>query len=217
MKLLMIIDMQNGFVDPDLNELPVPHAQEIIPTIAKLQEIFANSHDRMVLFTVDCHPGGHCSFKEYGGDWPTHCIESTEGYNIVPELVKNSYYVVARKGYLRHVDSLSAFCDEEGTESKLASYLEDHKIDTIFVCGVATEYCVKANVLDALARGFKVFVIDDAIAGVDINSGDIKNARCDMETAGASFISSDDPIICDAYTYTHKPISAYCAVTEWID
>lgn len=164
---LIVVDMQEDFM-PE-GALPVQSARTTLPTIELLM------HDiSFRVWTQDWHPQDHKSFVEQGGPWPVHCVGGTNGAKIVPELLEKigqpnstGSDIFWRKAYRRDVDAYSPFKDELGTVSELGKLLRDNGITTLYVCGVATEYCVRATVLDALDEGFKVVVVANAIAGVD--------------------------------------------------
>jgi nicotinamidase/pyrazinamidase len=173
---LVVVDMQNDFVT---GSLPVPGAADIIPRINAYIKYF-ESDAIPVFMTKDWHKGNHPSFKEHGGPWPAHCIMYTDGANPPPELHWPFNARTICKGI--NEESYSAFDDKRPHFDKI---LKLFGITDLFVCGVATDYCVKATVLDALKAGFHVTVMLDAIAAVSEYGG--REALCEMEDAGAEF------------------------------
>ena len=201
MKALLIIDVQNDFCPG--GALEVPKADTIIPTINSLSETFD-----IVLQTQDWHPAGHSSFassyegKEpfettempYGTQvlWPDHCVQGSEGAAFHPDLETDSSHLIIRKGFRKAIDSYSAFFEnDDKTTTGLTGYLHERNVDTLYAVGLATDFCVKWSVLDGLKEGFDLFVIEDAVKGIDIDDS-VKQAWEEMMEAGARKISSQD-------------------------
>lgn len=193
---LVIVDLQNDFCPG--GSLAVPGGDEIVPVVNRLMPLF-----EVVVATRDWHPEGHCSFKTNGGPWPVHCVWYTIGAELHPSLNRAPIWEVFSKGYSRHRDDYSGFAGISGDgwddrrspavlsqECILQSYLEILGIKRIFVVGLATDYCVKATVLDGLKMGFEVVVISDGIRAVNVNPDDGANAIKEMKRAGARFIKS---------------------------
>lgn len=181
---LVIVDMQNDFM-PD-GALPVPNALTIIPIINKYVEVFVKSRG-VVVATRDWHPPNHISFKSRGGPWPPHCVKGTKGAEFHPDLMLPSNTIVISKAYDEDMEAYSGF---EKTE--LDQTLKAKNIRRVFVCGVATDYCVKATVLDAIRLGYVTFVLVDAIKGVDIPEGSVDKAINEMLNEGAILIRLQD-------------------------
>lgn len=187
MKALIVIDVQNDFMPG--GPLGVPEGHLIIPVINNLFSKLPN--DFIVIFTQDWHPQGHCSFKEQGGVWPEHCVQCTHGAELHSDIIppRNSLFI--RKGTDIGVDSYSAFFDNERKkQTELHENLQKLNIEELHICGLATDYCVKFSVLDALSLGYKVHLIQDACRGVEVNKGDTKSSLEDMAQAGSSIKSS---------------------------
>ncbi len=155
---LIIVDMQRDFCEG--GSLPVPGCSKIIPVINGYIDIFVKA-GLPVIASRDWHPPNHMSFKEFGGLWPPHCVQGTEGAEFHPDLRLPENTVVISKAYLPDKEAYSAF---DGTE--LHYVLSKAGIRRLFVAGVATDYCVRATVLDALSLGYEVILLTDAIAGV---------------------------------------------------
>lgn len=178
---LIIVDMQNDFMPG--GTLPVPNALSIIPTINSYIEVFVKNR-ATIIATRDWHPPNHISFKNRGGPWPPHCVQGTKGAEFHSGLRLPLNLVVVSKAFNEDIEAYSGF---EGTE--LDQLLRSKNIKRVFVCGVATDYCVKATVLDAIRLGYVTFVLSDAIKGVDIPKGSVDKAVDEMLNEGAIFIN----------------------------
>lgn len=144
----------------------------------------------MVPVTVasrDWHPADHVSFGAQGGPWPVHCQAGTPGAEFHPALETGRIERVFSKGTDPAREAYSAF-DETG----LAAWLRERGIERLYVAGLATDYCVRASVLDALREGFRVVVLEDAIGAVNVQPGDGERALAEMRAAGASVSGSED-------------------------
>lgn len=183
---LLVIDVQNDFLPPK-GSLAVLGGLDILPVIREVITKFPLSRR---FATQDYHPKDHCSFVENGGMWPEHCVEGTYGVNL-HHSIDGLFGEVITKGIFSNADAYSCFYDEMGSPSLVTTHFKKKKFDTLFICGLATDYCVKSTVLDSIKDGFKVYVIRDAIAGVDLNEGDVTAAIEEMKKAGAVFINSD--------------------------
>jgi len=174
---LIIVDLQNDFCPG--GALAVPDGDKIVPIINALIPKFEK-----VFTTQDWHPADHISFKAQGGIWPPHCVVGTSGVDFHPDL-KVEGAIQIYKGEESNREAYSGF---QGTD--LDDRLKDQGVQRIFICGLATDYCVKATVLDGIKSGFAVVVIADAIKGVDVKSGDSAAAIENMKDAGATIIDS---------------------------
>jgi len=186
---LLIIDVQNDLVT---GSLAVPHAEKIFPTVEYWVKRFELDQLEIIL-TRDVHPEDHCSFIEYGGEWVTHCVEGTEGAELHPVIAKLdedcSYpFWEFEKGQESDVDEYSSFRDADEGEYELNNLLVEMNIERLFVCGLATEYCVLNTVIDALDRGYEVYLIADGIAGVNLDENDEYIAIGKMVQHGAKVI-----------------------------
>lgn len=176
---LIIVDVQNDFCPG--GALAVPEGDKVVPVINNLIPKFDK-----IYTTQDWHPAEHMSFKKQGGLWPAHCVASTSGADLHPALkAQNAIHIL--KGTDKDKEAYSGF---QGTD--LADRLKKDGIKRIFVCGLATDYCVKATTLDGLKLGFEVIVISDGIKGVDANPGDSEKAIQEMEAAGTVIIQSNE-------------------------
>lgn len=140
-----------------------------------------------VVASRDWHPGDHVSFGARGGPWPVHCQAGTPGAEFHPALETERIARVFSKGTDSGREAYSAF---DGTG--LAGWLREQGVERLYVAGLATDYCVRASVLDALREGFQVTVVEDAIGAVDVQPGDGERALAEMREAGATVTRSDE-------------------------
>jgi len=186
MKALLIVDAQNDFMPG--GALAVNEGDKIVPVINSIRNKFD-----LIIATQDWHPTGHCSFKEQGGIWPVHCVASSFGAQLHKDLIIKDDEKIIYKGINLDIDSYSGFFDNEKKyDTGLADFLKDNKVDDLYVCGLATDYCVKFTALDAITCGFKTTLIADACRGVEINTGDIQKSINEMRDAGVNVITSVD-------------------------
>lgn len=180
---LIVVDMQNDFMP--YGALPVPEADKIVPIINRYIEKFEN-HGLNIFLTRDWHPEDHISFKGYGGVWPPHCIAQTKGADFHPDLripVDNKFII--SKGTSKDFDAYSGF---QGTI--LEPLLKERGIKRVFICGVATDFCVKNTLVGAINLGFKAFLLEDAVKGVFEDTS--KQAVDFMLTKGAVLVNYDE-------------------------
>ena len=174
---LIVVDMQRDFCPG--GALAVPNGNEVVPVLNEWLRI-----DRLLkIATRDWHPPGHCSFERNGGPWPDHCVQDTPGAQFHPDLNVRAVDVIVSKATDPEKDAYSGFDAPE-----LLTVLKAHDIRRLWVGGLATEYCVKATALDGQRNGFEVFVIEDAVRGIDVHPGDCDKARREMEEAGVVFV-----------------------------
>jgi nicotinamidase/pyrazinamidase len=200
MDALLIVDMQNDFCPG--GALAVPEGDAIVPQINELSAAFGS-----VLQTQDWHPEGHQSFAsshpdhdpydvievDYGEQvlWPDHCVQGTKGAAFHPDLNTTDTELIIRKGFRPEIDSYSAFYENDGTTATgLAGYLRERGIDTLYLCGLATDFCVKWSAVDGRQEGFDVYVIEDATRGID-QDGSLAQAWDAMKEAGVQVISAE--------------------------
>jgi nicotinamidase/pyrazinamidase len=182
---LLIVDFQNDFCPG--GALPVPGGDRIADALNPLLDRF-----ELVIATRDWHPAGHGSFvgaevdpaRWRGSDppaiWPPHCVQGTEGAELHPRLDRSRLHLVVDKGQDPMSQGYSAFQD-----SALEAALRERGVDRLWIAGLATDYCVRASTLDALALGLEVTVIEDAVRGIDAHPGDCERAIEEMRAAGA--------------------------------
>lgn len=170
--------MQKGFC---LGEaLPVPEGDRIIPSVNKYISMFGRAKAR-IFATRDWHPPNHMSFRQFGGMWPPHCIQNTEGAEFHPNLKLPKEAKIISKATDPQRESYSGF---DGTE--LEAELKKQGITRVFVGGLATDYCVKNTVLDALRLDFEAVLLDDVIKGINKNPRDSAEAIEEMIRKGAT-------------------------------
>lgn len=174
---LIVVDVQNDFVPG--GALAVPRGDEVINPINQCLRLIERRH-LPIFATRDWHPPGHCSFREQGGLWPPHCIAGTRGAEFPAALELPADTQVISKATSQEADAYSAF---DGTD--LARRLHDAGCRRAFIVGLATDYCVRATVLDARAVGLDVVVLEDAVRAVELHPGDGARALAEMRAAGA--------------------------------
>jgi len=174
---LLIVDVQNDFLPG--GSLAVPEGDRVVPVLNRYIRDFTAA-GLPVYATRDWHPEGHCSFAAQGGPWPPHCRAGTRGAAFAPGLKLPEGAVVISKADTVEKDAYSGF---QGTD--LAERLQAAGVRRLFVGGLATDYCVLNTVRDALAAGFGVVLLEDAIRAVDVKPGDGARAEAEMVRAGA--------------------------------
>ena len=198
---LLVIDVQNCFLPG--GSLAVKDGEQVVPIINRIAKGFAN-----VVMTQDWHTAGHVSFAsshsgkkpfetidlKYGKQvlWPDHCVQGTDGANLHPALKIPHAELVIRKRYRKDVDSYSAFMEADGkTPTGLTGYLRDRGLTQVYLCGLATDFCVGWSAVDARKAGFGAAVIEDACRGIDVG-GSLAKAWTDMQAAGVRRLQSSD-------------------------
>jgi nicotinamidase/pyrazinamidase len=179
---LLVIDMQNDFCTG--GALAVPGSELVVEAINR-HVADAEQQEMPIYASRDWHPAQTAHFKDFGGQWPVHCVSESTGAEFHPDLALPPRTVVVTKGTRDDAPGYSAF---EGTTSEGVGLLEDLRrrgVTHLFVGGLATDYCVRASVLDALHAGLGVTVLEDAIAGVDLKPGDSDEAIAQMRAHGA--------------------------------
>ena len=196
---LVVVDVQNCFVGG--GTLPVKEGEAVVPVINRMAAKFAN-----VVLTQDWHTPGHASFASahpgkkpfetttlpYGTQvlWPDHCVQGTADAALHPALSIPHAQLIVRKGYHPHVDSYSAFMEADGkTPTGLGAYLKERGIRSLYIAGLATDFCVAWTALDARKAGFEVAVVEDATRAIDLN-GSLAAAWAQMGAAGVRRIQS---------------------------
>ncbi len=177
-KALLIVDVQNDFCPG--GALGVKDGDKIVPIINGLIDKFD-----FVISSQDWHPEDSVHFK----NWPPHCIAGTRGADFHPDLQQEKIDLKLLKGTANQDDGYSAF---EATNASLTDFLRENNIVNLYICGLTTDYCVKASALDALHAGLHVYVISDAIQAVNAHTDDDKKALKEMYLAGCHLITSDE-------------------------
>lgn len=178
MRGLLLVDVQNDFCPG--GALAVPEGDKVVPVINDLMSKFS-----VVVASKDWHPHRTVHFQK----WPVHCVHNSKGAEFHPGIASASIQQVFLKGTGDKDDGYSAY---EATNLDLERYLKDQKVDELYVTGLATDYCVRASVLDSIERGFKTYVVTDAVAAVNLKPGDGKKALDEMQRAGAALVESKD-------------------------
>lgn len=198
---LLVIDVQNDFIPG--GQLPVAEGDLIVPLINRLARQFSQ-----VIIAQDWHPPGHASFASrhpgkqpfdviqlpYGEQtlWPEHCVQGTSGAGFHPDLDLPHAQLIIRKGCNPEIDSYSAFLEaDRRTTTGLSGYLKERGVDTIYMVGLALDFCVMFSALDARAAGFNAYVVLDACRAIDMN-GSLQSAMERMQSAGVGLIQSTE-------------------------
>ncbi|HEY1246762.1 MAG TPA: bifunctional nicotinamidase/pyrazinamidase [Hyphomicrobiaceae bacterium] len=198
--VLLVIDVQNDFCPG--GGLPVPEGDRVVSAINALARRF-----RHVVLTQDWHPAGHRSFASshpgrmpydtvevaYGPQvlWPDHCVQATRGAELRADLDIPHAALVIRKGFRPHIDSYSAFYENDRTTpTGLAGYLRERGLKRVFAAGLALDFCVRYSAEDARREGFDVVVIEDACRGIDVG-GSVKAARDSFSALGIATAPAD--------------------------
>lgn len=201
MRALILVDLQIDFLP--LGALPVPEGDQVVPIANRLQP-----HFDIVVATQDWHPADHGSFAANhpwrkpgqvidlnGLDqvlWPIHCVQGSFGADFAPELDQSGITAVFQKGTDPGIDSYSGFYDNGHRKSTgLAEWLKEQGVDTVYILGLAADYCVKFTALDAIREGFETYLIEDATRGVNLQPGDVEKAIAEMQAAGVHLVQSE--------------------------
>lgn len=196
---LIVVDVQNGFCDG--GNLAVAGGAQVVPIINRLAPAFAN-----IVITQDWHPAGHASFASahtgkaafdstemfYGSQvlWPDHCVQGTPDAALHADLHLPTAQLIIRKGFHAGIDSYSAFMEaDRQTQTGLQAYLKQRGIRSVFVVGLATDFCVAWTALDAKTAGFDTSVVEDACRAIDIN-GSLAAAWAQMQSQGVKRVQS---------------------------
>jgi nicotinamidase/pyrazinamidase len=184
---LLIVDVQKDFCCG--GSLAVPGGDEIVPVLNGYIAEFSR-RNLPVFASRDWHPAETAHFTAQGGMWPPHCVQDTEGAEFHSDLALSGHTVVLSKGMDPGADGYTAFESADSSGRDFESVLRSRGIDTLFIGGLATDYCVKHSVVDALTRGFTVYLLRDAIRGVEPKS--TKKAIEEMTAAGANTVKRAD-------------------------
>jgi nicotinamidase/pyrazinamidase len=195
---LLVIDVQNDFM-PD-GALPVTEGDQVVPIVNALAKKFEH-----VIFTQDWHPTQHISFAAthskqpfetiqapYGPQalWPEHSLQNTPGAAFHPGLDIPHAELILRKGFRRPIDSYSAFLENDHfTSTGLAGYLHERRLQRLFLCGLAYDFCVRFSAIDGTALGFECIVIEDATRPVNLPNS-VAETNAALSAAGVQRIQS---------------------------
>lgn len=185
---LVVVDLQNDFADP-AGGLAVSGGDAVVPAV-NAQVAAASAAGALVIATQDWHPPSTPHFAKDGGTWPVHCVAGTWGAELHPSFHLPADAPRVRKGQ-HGEDGYSGFTMRDpvsGTEraTELEAILRDRGVTRVVVCGLATDYCVRATALDAVRLGFETILAPDAIAAVDLEPGDGDRAVAEMADAGVT-------------------------------
>jgi nicotinamidase/pyrazinamidase len=183
----VVVDVQVDFCPG--GALAVPQGNCVLAPINRLLHIATENH-RPVIATRDWHPQESSHFTSGGGRWPPHCVADSKGAAFHPDLVLPAHTIIVSKGLQPNENGYSAFDGIDDKQLSLLNVLSAHSIDNVVVCGLATDYCVRATVLDAMRSGFSAFVVVDAIAPVNLNKTDGEEAAREMQGAGAHMVDT---------------------------
>jgi nicotinamidase/pyrazinamidase len=178
-RALIVVDVQNDFCPG--GTLAVAEGDKVVSPLNKLIEEFLERGEP-VFKSRDWHPEKTKHFQAYGGSWPVHCVQNTNGAEFHPDLIDDKHIRIVSKG-LGDTDCYSAF-----DETDLELQLRRLGVEEVWVGGLATDYCVKSTVLDALEEGFSVKALENAMRAVDVNPGDGERAIAEMREAGAEIV-----------------------------
>jgi nicotinamidase/pyrazinamidase len=179
-RALIVVDVENDFCPG--GSLAVADGNEVVAPLNKLISEFLDRSEP-VFKTRDWHPSKTKHFAAYGGVWPIHCVQDTSGAEFHPDLSDDPRITIISKGIDESADGYSGF---DGTN--LAQLLREQDVKEVWVGGLATDYCVKHTVLDALREGFEVKALADAMRAVNLNPNDGAKAIAEMRAAGAEIV-----------------------------
>jgi nicotinamidase/pyrazinamidase len=180
---LIVVDVQNDFCPG--GTLAVAHGDEVVEPLNRLIEEFL-AKDAPVFKTRDWHPAVTKHFAKYGGIWPVHCVQNTKGAAFHPQLKDDPRIHIISKDRADS-DGFSGF-----DETDLAEQLHQNEVEEVLIGGLATDYCVKHTVLDAIKEGFQVKALANAMRAVNLSPEDGERAIEEMKAAGAEIINSTD-------------------------
>jgi nicotinamidase/pyrazinamidase len=191
---LIIVDVQRDFCPG--GALPVPEGDAVVGVLNRYISLFWK-RGTPIFATRDWHPQVSSHFREFGGAWPAHCVQGSPGASFHPQLLLPQGTIVISKGTTRWDEGYSALqgITENGTPFPML--LRHMALDRLYLGGLATDYCVKESVFDALREGFAVTVLADAVRAVELNPGDGASAVKEMLSAGATLATLEtiDPLL----------------------
>jgi nicotinamidase/pyrazinamidase len=179
---LILIDVQNDFCSG--GALPVPDGNAIIPILNNYIQTFTKTNNPIIA-TRDWHPKKTKHFELYGGKWPIHCVQNSWGAEFHPDLKLPSNTIIISAGMNPDEDGYSGFEGIDQQNRSLYDVLKAINVSKLSIGGLATEYCVKATIINALQYGFEVNLLTDAIRGINLQPSDSNNAILEMEQKGA--------------------------------
>lgn len=183
----MIIDIQNDFCQG--GTLAVPEGDKVIPAVNRYIKLFSRQ-GLPIFISRDWHPKKTGHFKQFGGPWPVHCVQGSRGARFHPKLKLPKGAIILSKGMGGEKNSYSDFQSVNSGEVGFKKLLQEMGVEELYIGGLATDYCVKYTVLDALKFGFKVRLLIDAVRGVNLRPGDSRQAIKKMLKCGAKIKDS---------------------------
>lgn len=186
---LIIVDMQNDFCPG--GSLAVAGGDDIVPVINRYVEIF-RERGLPVIASRDWHPRETGHFQGFGGPWPEHCVQGSFGAGFRAGLQLPPDLIVFSKGTEPDRDDYSALQGKDDSGGTMVGHLKRRGISDIYVCGLATDFCVLQTALEGLRLGFSVKILVDAVRGVDLQPGDSEQALDEMKSAGAILLTIEE-------------------------
>jgi nicotinamidase/pyrazinamidase len=177
-KALLIVDLQNDFCPG--GALPVKDGDKIVPVINSVIDLFS-----IVAASKDWHPLNTEHFEK----WPVHCVRNSSGAEFHQNLKTDKIEKIFYKGTTAKDDGYSAF---EATNYDLKKFLTDKHVNTLFICGLALDYCVKETALDSVGHGFQTYIISDATKAVAQTEENINYVINELSSRGIKFINSNE-------------------------
>jgi nicotinamidase/pyrazinamidase len=186
---LLIVDVQNDFCPG--GALGVSGGDDIIPLINDYIRQMQNK-GVLIIASRDWHPRITKHFKEFGGIWPVHCVQGSSGAMFRANLDLPSQTLVVSKGMDPERDDYSALHARNDEGKPLPDLLKEMGVRQLYICGLATDYCVRQTALEGLRQGFAITVLKDAVRGVDLETGDSERALAEIEAAGGRLVTFDE-------------------------
>ncbi len=180
---LLIVDVQNDFCPG--GSLPVPEGDRVVPLLNRYIALF-RENGLPIFASRDWHPEKTSHFKAFGGIWPVHCVQGSDGAQFHPELRLPADTFILSKGMDPQRDDYSAFQAVTDSGTPFPEILQKMGISRLYVGGLATDYCVKESVIEGLRHGLAMTFLEDASRGVDLEPGDSEKAVTTMREAGAT-------------------------------
>jgi nicotinamidase/pyrazinamidase len=197
-----VVDIQRDFCAG--GALAVPGGDEIVPVVNRVMNLFGS-----VVATQDWHVPGHVSFASTHAEkepftrvevngveqilWPDHCVQGSAGASFHPDLQVNNLQLILRKGFRQNLDSYSAFFEnDKKTPTGLSNYLKEIGVHDLWLCGLAADVCVFYSAMDAVRLGFKTYLIEDAVRGVNMPVGSVSRTRDEMISRGVVYVHSSE-------------------------
>jgi len=185
---LLVVDVQNDFCTG--GALAVPGSEAVVAALNR-HIVDAVARGMPVYASRDWHPATTSHFQPFGGVWPIHCVQDSEGARFHPDLTLPPTAIVVSKGEESERPGYSALEGRTPDGTPFLTDVQNRGIARLYVGGLATDYCVKHSVLDALSSGLQVIVLEDAVAGVDVHAGDSSRAMADMREKGAAVAAGE--------------------------